>query len=359
MTAWCFRLLRAVPLVPRCDSVGTRRCRTSHRATRRGALACLVVLGCVVVLVAGCGGTGDDGPTSDPFAYDRGAPLGVREFASWRNGGVTVHDVSYASPGGGRVPAFVVVPDGHGPFAGLIVQHGMPSSRRGMLSIALEFARLGAVAVAIDAPFARRSGDPVRFDERDRAEQIQLIVDLRRAVDLLRARGDVDAGRIAYLGISYGAAMGGLLAGVEDRIAAFVLAVGDGGLVEHFGPRRDAGGSLPPLPADRRRRWLDAMQSIEPLRYITRASAPLFLQSGRQDDLVPPADARRYQRAAPEPKQIKWYDSGHQLPRQATCDQARWLSEHVGIAPGRYVQRGSGNYRCGGRVAQLAIRATT
>jgi uncharacterized protein len=329
--------------LPRCGSVGTRRSRTSQRATRRGALACLLVLGWVVVRAAGCGGTGDDGPTSDPFAYDTGASLDVREFGSWQDEGATVHDVSYASPHGSRVPALVVVPDGDGPFAGLIVQHGMPSSRRDMLPIALEFARLGAVAVAIDAPFTRRSGAPVRFDERDRAEQIQLIVDLRRAVDLLRARGDVDGARIAYLGISYGAAMGGLLAGVEHRIAAFVLAVGDGGLVEHFGQGRDVGGSLPPLPADRRRRWLDAMQPIEPLRYITRASAPLFLQSGRQDDLVPPADARRYQRAAPQPKQVKWYDSGHQLPPQAACDQARWLSKHVGIAPARYVRRESGD----------------
>jgi hypothetical protein len=52
VTAWCFRLLRAVPLVRRRGSAGTRRSRTSHRATRRGALACLVVLGCVAVLVA-------------------------------------------------------------------------------------------------------------------------------------------------------------------------------------------------------------------------------------------------------------------------------------------------------------------
>jgi fermentation-respiration switch protein FrsA (DUF1100 family) len=75
------------------------------------------------------------------------------------------------------------------------------------------------------------------------------------------------------------------------------------------------------------------MQPIEPLRYITRASAPLFLQSGRQGDLAPPADATRYRSAAPEPKQFKWYDSGRQLPPQAGCDQARWLSEHVGVAP--------------------------
>lgn len=86
------------------------------------------------------------------------------------------------------------------------------------------------------------------------------------------------------------------------------------------------------------------------MRYIARASAPLFMQSGgRPDDLVPPVDARRYQRAAPEPKQVKWCDSGHQLPPQAACDQARWLSEHVGIDTPTYFPHGFDPYRCPGR----------
>jgi dipeptidyl aminopeptidase/acylaminoacyl peptidase len=173
----------------------------------------------------------------------------------------------------------------------------------------------------------------VQFDEPDRREQIQLIVDLRRVVDLLVARGDVDPDRIGYLGVSYGGAMGGLLAGVEHRIAAFVLRVGDGGLVEHFGTRNDAGGSLPAMSPARRERWLAAMRPVEPLRYVRRATAPLLFQSGRQDDVVPPADARRYQAAAPEPKDVEWYDAGHFLPPKADCDAAVWLARHIGTSP--------------------------
>ena len=229
------------------------------------------------------------------------------------SGGVTVHSITYASPKGGRVPALVLVPEGKGPFAGLIVQHGLPGHGSDMEGLGGELARLGAVVVLIDAPFARRSGFPVRFDERDRREQIQLMVDLRRAVDLLVARDDVDPDRLGYLGVSYGGAMGGLLAGVEDRIDAFVLRVGDGGLVEHF-RSPDSGGSPPPISPERLRRWIAAMEPIEPLAYIRRATAPLLFQSGRQDDVVPPADARRYQAAAPEPKEVEWYDSGHFLP---------------------------------------------
>jgi uncharacterized protein len=315
----------------------------------------MFALGWMLALAVGCGSGGGESGSNDVFAYDAGASLDVREVRSFNAEGARVHDVTYASPGGGRVPAFVVVPGGDGPFAGLIVQHGMSldpladEDRGAVLPVALDFARLGAVVLAIDAPFVRRSGPPVRFDQRDRAEQIQLIVDLRRAVDLLRSRDDVDAGRIAYLGISYGAAMGGLLAGIEHRIAAFVLATGDGGLVEHFGSRRDAGGSRPPLPANRRRRWLEAMKPIEPLRYVARAKAPLFFQAGLQDELVPPPDARRYQRTAPEPKQVKWYRSGHRLPPEATCDQALWLSDQIAIDRAKSVRGefgGFDRYRC-------------
>ena len=39
------------------------------------------------------------------FDYDRNAPLDIKEAGLERRGGVEVHDISYASPKGGRVPA--------------------------------------------------------------------------------------------------------------------------------------------------------------------------------------------------------------------------------------------------------------
>ena len=73
------------------------------------------------------------------------------------------------------------------------------SARRDMSGIARSYAQYGAVVVAIDAPFARRAGPPVRFLAQDRAEQIQLIRELQRAVDVLRSRPNVDDDRIAYV----------------------------------------------------------------------------------------------------------------------------------------------------------------
>jgi uncharacterized protein len=259
---------------------------------------------CAIAL-AGCG-AGQRGP----FDYDAGAPLNVRVSFSHLEGGVRISELTYASPKGGRVPALLFVPFGRGPFAGLILQHGMP--KEDAAPDAEDLAGLGAVVIAIDPPFVRPSGAPIPSTRRDRAEQIQQIVDLRRAVDLLRARADVDDDRIAYLGFSSDAAFGGLLAGVEHRIAAFVLMSGGGG------------SSCSGQPAEGRG-W-------PPCAWVKRASAPLFFLFGRHDYFVSVRDQTRYWRAAPQPKEIRWYDSGHFLPPQAWCDAARFLGRQIGIA---------------------------
>ena len=301
---------------------------------RKSAVRAILWLLCAIAL--GACGAGQRGP----FAYDDGAPLNVRVSSSHLEGGVRISELTYAGPKGDRVPALLFVPSGRGPFAALIVQHGLPSSKEDVAFDAEDLAGLGAVVIAIDAPFARRSGAPIAFTRRDRAEQIQLIVDLRRAVDLLGARADVDDDRIAYLGVSYGAAMGGLLAGVEHRIAAFVLMSGDGGLVEHFSGPEHRSGPLFMLSPARRNAWLAAMRPIEPLRWVRRASAPILFQFGRHDHLAPVRDQTRYWRAAPQPKEIRWYDSDHMLLPQAWCDAARFLGRQIGIAGNKETECG-------------------
>jgi fermentation-respiration switch protein FrsA (DUF1100 family) len=110
---------------------------------------------------------------------------------------------------------------------------------------------------------------------------------------------------------------------------------GDGGLVEHFSGPEDRPGPLFMLSSARRKAWLATMRPIEPLRSMKRASAPILFLSGRRDQLVPERDAERLQRAAPQPKEIRWYDSGHFLPSRAWCDAAHFLGRQVGIAGSR------------------------
>jgi uncharacterized protein len=285
------------------------------------------------------------------FNYDRRRPLGVTRLGGNTGrlpaealDGITVESITYASPKGGEVPALLVIPKGRGPFPGVIVQHGLPSTKQDFLPAGVDLARTGAVAVLIDAPFNRPKHGRVRGDlsltPTDRDEQIQLIIDLRRAVDLLAARPDVDRRRLAYVGISYGAAMGGLLAGVEDRLKAYVLAVGDGGLVSHFTGPDDTNGPLQRLPAADRERWLQAMRPVEPINFVGHAApAALLFQAGTMDELIPQEDARRYQQAASQPKEVRWYAAGHALNCTARQDMMAWLARHIRINPQRYTCR--------------------
>jgi len=214
---------------------------------------------------------------------------------------------------------------------GIVLMHGMPGNARSMAGGAQQLAEHGAVVIAIDAPFARRGGSPVRFSGQDRAEQIQLIMDLQRAVDVLRAHASVDDDRIAYVGISYGAAMGALFVGIERRIKAAVLVVGDGGLVSHFTGPEDLS-FMAGLSCAARVAWFRDMAPIEPIRFIAHASpTALLLQSGRLDNLVPEPDAQALHTAAPEARTISWYEAGHGLNQQATFDRHDWLHQQIGL----------------------------
>ena len=267
------------------------------------------------------------------FDYDAEAPLAITEESVQQEEGYTVHDIHFPSPKDGDVPAYLIVPEGQGPFAGILLMHGSSGSRDSMLPLAKDLVHTGAVVLTISAPSARIPGtDWITFTPLDREEQIQLMVDLRRGVDLLTTHARVDPSRIGYVGYSYGAAMGGLLAGLEPRIKAYGLMVGDGGLVNHFTDEAGPIGGFEQFDPAIRERWLEAMEPIEPIYYVGHASpSALFFQNARYDRLVTEEDALAYQAAGSEPKKVEWYESGHGLPEQAFVDMVDWLAEQIGI----------------------------
>jgi dienelactone hydrolase len=267
------------------------------------------------------------------FDYDRAAAYDPALLPIGTAPGVEIHALSFLSPRGtGRATGRLFVPQGAGPFAGILLMHGLPGNAEQMTGYGALLARHGAVVVALDAPFARRGGEPLHFTEADSAEQVQLMTDLQRAVDLLVARPDVDASRLGYMGISYGGAMGALFVGIERRLKTGILVVADGGLVSHFTGPGDGGGPFAGLTCAEWRRWLESMIPVEPIKYVGFASpTPLLLQSGRQDNLVPPADAERLHAAARDPKTVQWYDAGHGLNGTAVRARSVWLQEHLGM----------------------------
>lgn len=273
-----------------------------------------------------------------PFAYD------ARIAPAWRDSlvrsadGVEEHVISFASPRGGRVTGKMFRPAGPVPakkYGAILFGHGAPGNSDNLGPRGVYFARKGAVVVGIDAAFARRnSREPLSFTVRDSVEQVQTIVDYRRLVDILRTRADVDPARLAYVGISYGGAMGAVLAGVEPRLAAFALAVGDLGFVAHFrDPDGALGGPLTDVPAAQRDRWVAAMEPVSGTTYFPRADGrKLLLQNNTQDEAVHPHVARSFHAAAPQGTQIRWYESGHRLTPAHYVDQLEFLHDRIGLS---------------------------
>ena len=268
------------------------------------------------------------------FAYDVNAPLNLQKTVESTVNGIEISSISFNSPDGGQATGILVNPVNRSSLRpGIILMHGMPGNAKQMGGYAHALAQFGAVVIAIDAPFSRRGGPSMQFTAEDREEQVQLMKDLQRAVDVLRALPNVDKDRIAYVGVSYGGAMGVLFASIERRIKTAVLVVADGGIVSHFtGPEDSA--YMSSMSCSVRFNWFKAMAPIEPIRFLVHAApTPLLLQSGTSDNLVPAADAKLVHNAAPDPKTILWYNAGHGLTQQAVFDRHNWLRDKIGLDP--------------------------
>lgn len=278
------------------------------------------------------------------FDYDRNAPLNVREEKKEQRNGATVIELSYDSPRGGRVPATLVLPPGHGPFAAILFGHWMmPRSefrnRKEFLAEAVLLARAGGASLLTDAPMVRPGFIPERDGLKGQIQNAdasrQQVIDFRRGVDLLLARGDIDPARIAFVGHSYNAHTGGILSGVEKRIDAFVLMAGvfadeeyifDSTRTEVVQFRQKNGEK--PLRDFFRQYAFD-----DPIHFISHsAPAAVFLQFGEDDEGIPEKLARGYFARFAEPKKIAFYKAGHALNAEAREERVEWLVERLKLS---------------------------
>jgi hypothetical protein len=74
------------------------------------------------------------------------------------------------------------------------------------------------------------------------------------------------------------------------------------------------------------------MVPIEPIRFIPNSSpTALLFQIARFDTAVLPADAEALANAAGNPKDIRYYDSGHSLNSQAMNERHDWWTAQLGV----------------------------
>ena len=89
------------------------------------------------------------------FRYDQKASVAFTVLSERAQDGATIQDVSYASPLGGKVSAYLIVSSAPKPQAGLIFGHWGEGNREEFVEEAVILARLGFVSLCLDASFRR------------------------------------------------------------------------------------------------------------------------------------------------------------------------------------------------------------
>src|SRR6266478_8195422 len=252
------------------------------------------------------------------FDYDRHAPLGLKQISVQRREHASVYDITYESPKGGPVPAYLVVPKGRGPFAAVVWGHwywdnSSLRNRRQFLDEAIVLAQAGVISLLTDGPVARpghiESKNPL--DERVATDFLQQVIDMRRGVDVLLARRDVDPKRIAFVGHSYNAGIGALLSGLDRRFKAFVLMAGSTSdeisqSSKGFQEFRQKIGS------EKLDAFVAKYSYLDQGKYVSHAApAIVFLQFATQESFLTPERARQHAAIVSEPKRVKFYDAPH------------------------------------------------
>src|SRR5688500_16493825 len=98
----------------------------AFRAGRRAAVLPLLIGVALAAPACAQAPRSTDAIAAGTFAYDRNAPLELRDSLESVENGVETHAISYASPKGGRVPGLLFVPQGGGRKAGIVNMHGAP-----------------------------------------------------------------------------------------------------------------------------------------------------------------------------------------------------------------------------------------
>jgi dienelactone hydrolase len=241
------------------------------------------------------------------FSYDRSLPFSLRVLNHYQTGRAIVEEVSFAVDRSTRVNAYLVQPENGRKQAEIVFSPGRSQTRDYFLSEAIDNASRGVTSISLND---ERGGYP-SFTPSDPARLTFRVVVLRRAIDLLHAQPRLGTARVAYVGLSDGAELGGMIAGVERRVSCYVLMSGGGVWDRSRDPSYNR--AIAPYDAD---------------NYISRARpASLFFQSGLEDSIIPRGDLLHFQRLGSQPKFTRWYRAGHLLDPLARIDRERWLAE--------------------------------
>ena len=268
------------------------------------------------------------------LAYDGSAAPEVKVVGTQARDGVTVEDVTFKGASGETVAAYVVRPsEGRGPFAAVLFVHWFSpphatSNRTQFLEEARALARRGVVSLLVSTFWS----DPARYRARRWQDDFQNTLnqarDLRRALDVLLSRPGVDAARVAYVGHDYGAMFGALVSGADPRPKAYALIAGTARFPDWY-----LYGSASGVPAGAELEgFRKQFATLDPVGAVRQSKAAFLFQYGEDDHYTPRENFVEFYLAAPAPKRLATYASGHAMDSEAIRrDRTEWLAERLGL----------------------------
>jgi uncharacterized protein len=277
---------------------------------------------------------------SDLFNYDKSLPLSVEFMAKPARAGENppapvqpgtevVYDtqadyksyrISYLSANSQRVPAFLILPTKPAAEKApcVVLMHGLGQNKQSLSLIWGTFAKAGYGVLAIDAQYHgdRAPKAPLELFGLNvyatRELLVQTVIDLRRGIDYLQSRKEIDPKKIGYLGFSMGGILGTLLSAADDRVQAPVLALagGDWKLMAQTSTLKEAIKAREAHGANGIG-W-QPLDPVDPIHYVARiAPRPVLFINGDNDTVVPVACAKELHAKAGPGKEVMFYKGGH------------------------------------------------
>jgi dienelactone hydrolase len=214
-------------------------------------------------------------------------------------------------------------PERPAPTPALIVVHYLGGSIKPLEEACATFARKGVAAALLYLPFygPRRPAGAERAQILAAASPETLVTflrqsvsDIRRARDALSRLPSIDPGRVGIFGISLGAIVGSLAAGVDGRFAGGIFVVGGGDLASIV---FHGSAEAKPFRDGFERAGLDeaaarkALQPVDPLTYAFRLDGKRTrLYNCRGDEVIPSRCAESLAGSIPR-AEITWLPGGH------------------------------------------------
>lgn len=216
------------------------------------------------------------------------------------------------------------------PHAAILYSHwyepqAPDSNRSQFVEEAKRMARCGAICLLIETLWS----DPDFFLKRTQAEDIQNsmeeVVNTRRAIDLLLSQRHVDAKRFAFVGHDFGGMYGVLAGSLDQRPTHYVIMATTPRFPDWYL-------YAPKMEGEARDTFIRQFAALNPITHISNlCPAPVFFQFGTEDPHVPKERAEEFFNAAQQPREMKWYESGHGLNEDAKTDRINWLKEKLNL----------------------------